>query len=185
MAASVEQTYADALFSLVLEESGKTSVTPETVLNELLQAEQVFNDVPEFIKVMNTPTVSRPEKLELIQKTFENKVSDYTFRFLNLLSDKGRMGYFGKICRAYNKMYNEKYGIVEIVVITSQPLDEVQRAKIIAKMTGITGKTVKLKEKVDTSIIGGIIMDYGSTRLDGSVKTRLESLKKDIAGIIA
>ncbi len=52
-------------------------------------------------------------------------------------------------------------------------------------MSEVTGKTVSVKEKIDPSLIGGVIIDYGSTRYDGSVRTRLSGLKKELGGVIA
>ena len=52
-------------------------------------------------------------------------------------------------------------------------------------MSEVTGKTVSIKEKVDPSIIGGVVIDYGSTRYDGSIRTRLNELKKELGGVIA
>ena len=83
------------------------------------------------------------------------------------------------------QLYNEHFRIAEITVTASAPLSESVREKIAAKMSEVTGKTVSIKEKVDPSIIGGVVIDYGSTRYDGSVRTRLNELKKELGGVIA
>lgn len=51
-------------------------------------------------------------------------------------------------------------------------------------MTAIIGKNVVMSEKLDKSIMGGIVVDYGDTRMDGSVKTRLEGLKESFSQLI-
>ena len=86
----------------------------------------------------------------------------------------------------FRALYNEHFRIAEITVTASAPLSESVREKIAAKMSEVTGKTVSIKEKVyDPSIIGGVVIDYGSTRYDGSVRTRLNELKKELGGVIA
>jgi F-type H+-transporting ATPase subunit delta len=183
MPASVEKTYSDALFSLVSEKGDKAAFI--NVLNELETIDEVIAGAPDFIKLFGTPTVSNDEKLSLIEKAFSGRVSEYVLNFLRVLTVKGRMGYYNRIYKTFRGSFNEKFGIAEITVTSSLPLSDALRAKITSRMTDITKKEVLLREKVDKSIIGGVMIDYGNTRLDGSVKTRLNELKKDIAGIIA
>ncbi|MCL2036850.1 MAG: ATP synthase F1 subunit delta [Oscillospiraceae bacterium] len=184
MGSSVEKTYADALFTLLVEESRSKSEF-ETVLAELNTVSLVMSGLPDFNKLLNTPTISEGEKLELLDSAFNGRVSEYVRNFLRLLTTNKRMSCFPQINKAFKMLYNEHFGIAEITVTSPFPLEEEQRVKIIAKMSQITGKSVSLSEKLDKSIIGGIVIDYGNTRYDGSVKTRLNELKKDIAGIIA
>ena len=81
-------------------------------------------------------------------------------------------------------MCNEKLGIAEITVTSPYPLSEEQREKIVKKMSDIIGKKIKMSEKTDRALMGGIVIDYGDTRMDGSVKTRLENLKGTLNQLI-
>ncbi|MDR1755298.1 MAG: ATP synthase F1 subunit delta [Eubacterium sp.] len=185
MAASVEKTYSEALFSLVAEESGEKSSAVTDMLSELEAVEKIFAEVPEFLLVMDTPVVSAEEKGRLIDEAFSGKISGILLNFLKVLSERHRIGSFGRIVREFRTRYNEVFGIIELTVTTVVPLSVDLRDKIRDKMEKLTQKKILFKEKTDPSLIGGIVLDYGSTRLDGSVKTRLEALKNDIAGIIA
>ena len=182
--ASVEKTYADALFSLLEEENAEKSVF-DSVVSQLTAVKEVVRTLPDFVKLMNTPTISDGEKLVLVENTFKDKTSDYVCNFLRLLVLKKRVAYFPQICNAFRILYNERFKIAEITVTSSMPLNDGLREKITQRMSQITGKAVSLTEKVDKSVIGGIVVDYGNTRLDGSIKTRLAELKKDIGDIIA
>ena len=182
--ASVAKTYSDALFMLLVEENSDKSVF-DTTLEQLKSVQSVIAETPDFIKLLNTPTISDSEKLSLVEKAFYQRVTEKVYNFLRLITVKRRMAYFSQIYNAFREMYNEKFDIAEMTVTSSIPLTDALRTKIIDKMMQITGKTISLTEKVDKSIIGGVVIDYGNTRLDGSVKTRLAELKKDIAGIIA
>jgi F-type H+-transporting ATPase subunit delta len=144
-----------------------------------------MTDVPDFAKLMGTPTISEQEKLSLVEDVFSGKTSGNVYNFLRLLTVNERMGSFPQITRAFKTMYNNRFDIAEITVTSSLPLTDELRGKISAKMEKITGKLVSVTEKVDKSIIGGVMIDYGNTRYDGSVKTRLAELKKEISGIIA
>ncbi|MCL2086803.1 MAG: ATP synthase F1 subunit delta [Oscillospiraceae bacterium] len=186
MATSFEKVYSEALFSLVSESAADGAQEVLTnMLSELKAVEQIFADTPEFVKLMKTPVVSQEEKLELIDKAFSGNVCEYLLNFLKVLVSNHRIGGFERVVREFRQRYNNAFGIMEITVTATAPLSDDLRGKIKAKMETLTNKTILLSEKVDTTLIGGIILDYGSTRLDGSVKTRLEALKNDITNIIA
>jgi F-type H+-transporting ATPase subunit delta len=182
--ANVDKTYADALFTLLVEENSDKTVF-DTTLEQLNAVRSVMSDVPDFMKLLGTPTIEDSAKISLISETFEGKVSDKVYNFLRLLTVNKRITNFFGIYNAYRALYNEKFDIAEITVTSSMPLTDELRGKITAKMAKITGKTIQITEKVDKAIIGGVMIDYGNTRFDGSVKTRLSELKKEISGVIA
>jgi len=185
MPASVEKTYADALFSLVVEENKDYRFGFDLVVKQLSTVRDVITGLPEFVKLLNTPTIAADDKLALIEKAFKSTTCDNVYNFLRVLTVRGRMSHFNKIYSEFRLSYNELFNIAEITVTSSMPLTEAIREKIRVRMEQITGKTISMIEKTDKSIIGGVVVDYGNTRLDGSVKTRLAELKKDISNIIA
>ena len=177
-----EKVYADAFFTLCLEE---TPNTLKNTLGELSALDGIFREQPDFVKLLGTPTVTMDEKLGMIKDIIADGISEYTGNLLCVLTESGRMGCFSGIVKNFRALYNEHFRIAEITVTASAPLSESVREKIAAKMSEVTGKTVSIKEKVDPSIIGGVVIDYGSTRYDGSIRTRLNELKKELGGVIA
>ena len=177
-----EKVYADAFFTLCLEE---TPDTLENTLGKLSALDGIFREQPDFVKLLGTPTVTMDEKLGMIKDIIADGVSEYTGNLLCVLTERGRMGCFSGIVKNFRALYNEHFRIAEITVTASAPLSESVRERITAKMSEVTGKTVSIREKVDPSIIGGVVIDYGSTRYDGSVRTRLNELKKELGGVIA
>ena len=67
-----------------------------------------------------------------------------------------------------------------MTVITSIPLKPDLKARLIKKLEQKSGKTVKLNEKVDPSIIGGIILRMGNSQIDNSIKGRLEAVAQQL-----
>lgn len=181
MTGMAEKNYGDALFGLILEENADML---KTVQEELTAVDKILTDVPELIKLTKTPTVEMKEKLSVIDEAFQGKVSDYTYRFLMVLTENGRLSYFGRICRYFNSLCNDRFGVAEITVVSSQPIGDGLKASIRAKMAEITGKTVTLREETDPSLIGGVVIRYGGKSYDGSVRARLDALKKEIGGVI-
>ncbi len=181
MTGMVEKNYGDALFELILEENPEML---KTVQEELSAVDRILADAPELIKLSKTPTVEMKEKLSVLDAAFRGRVSDYTYRFLSVLTESGRLPYFDRICRYFRTLCNERLGIAEVTVISTESVGDALKAEIRRKMAEITGKTVVLKEETDPSLIGGVVLRYGSRSFDGSVRARLEALKKEIGGVI-
>jgi F-type H+-transporting ATPase subunit delta len=181
---SVENVYSAALMELFEEKFGGSRESFTGSLAELAAISDVLTASPDLIRFSMVPTVARGDKIDVIKNIFGGKVSDYILNFLLVLTDKGRLGRFGGIYRDFRTKYYDKFGIAPVTVTSAFPLSDEQKEKISAKMKQITGKDVELSEKTDKDLIGGVTVDYGGTRIDGSVKFRLEALKKEIAGTI-
>ncbi len=178
-----EKVYGEAFFSLCMEDAPE-KVTD--ILEELNALDGIFRENAEFVKLMGTPTVSVDEKIAFIDELCKaGGVSELCRNLMCLLAERSRFGCFEGVVKNFRDMYNLQFGIAEITVTTKSPLSEKARAEIIAKMSSITGKKISIREKLDADIIGGIIIDYGSTRYDGSVKSRLNALKNELGSVIA
>ena len=178
-----EKVYGEAFFELCLEECPDNL---KSIYGELTALGGIISENPELIKIMDAPTVSVQEKVELTKEIISTgNVSEFVGNLLCVLAERGRFSCYDGIVKHFRAKYNEHFKIAEITVTTSEPHTDSMREKIIRKMSGITGKTISIREKLDPSIIGGIVIDYGSTRYDGSVKARLNALKSELGSIIA
>ena len=180
MTGIVERNYSEALFAALIEEGQDLS----SARDELTAVKSIVAECDGFEKLMDSPTVSVQEKLEVVKEAFDGKVSRYVLNFLCIITEGRRWNSFARICESFGVLCNEHLGIAEITVTTAFPLTKEQRQAIMNKMAEVTGKKIKMSEKTDKSIVGGVIVDYGDTRLDGSVKTRLEGLKESFSRLI-
>lgn len=178
-----EKVYGEAFFELCLEECPDKL---QSITEELTALGGIFRENPELVKIMGTPTISAEEKLSLTKEIIENgNVCELCGNLLCVLAERGRFNCFDGIVKQFRAKYNEHFNIADITVTTSAPLTEELRGRIIARMSEVTGKTVNLREKLDPDIIGGIVIDHGSTRYDGSVKARIGAIKKELGSVIA
>lgn len=177
-----EKIYGDAFFSLCREQN---PAGLKDVLGELTELEKIFSENPGFTKLMSTPTVSLDEKLSLLGEIIKaGNLSELCGNLLCVLCEKHRMNCFSGIVKYFRELYNDEFKIAEITVTTSGPLSDATRQKITEKMSKVIGKTVSITEKVDKKLIGGIVIDYGSRRYDGSVRSRLDALKGELGSVI-
>ena len=180
MAGKLEKVYADALFELAVEDN-----TLDTVAEEMEAVAGIMNENSDFLKLLSAPTVSDKDKKSMLSKAFEGRISDNVFNFINVLCDNGRIKYLIAISQQFKDMYNDKNGILEVIVTTTMPLSDNLREKLVLKLEKISSKKIQLVEKIDTSIMGGIVLNYNNTQIDASVKKRLDTMRQQIDSIIA
>lgn len=180
MTSTVEKIYSEAVFELANEQD-----RADEIKDELDSLAKVFNDNPELGKLLSAPTVSMGEKLDIVEKLFKGKVSDTSYNLLCVVTEKGRARLVPLIAEDYRNRWYEMKNIAEVKVTSSMPLSDGLKAKLKAKLEKVWGKSVILTEKVDPDIMGGIVVNYGNTMMDGSVKSKLEAIQKQIKGVIA
>lgn len=163
------KSYAKPLFSLCVEKN----ITHE-MLYEIKNMSNV--DDKEIRNVMRYPMISKDEKKKLIDELADAGVRVEFRNLLKLLIDFDDIKLLGDIREEYTKLYQEEYD-VEIVTMnfakepTSEILDNV-RIMLEKKLE----KFVVVKWQVDSSLIGGVVIEYDSKVLDNSIKRQLKQL---------
>jgi len=167
--------YANSLFSLS-EEDGCS----EKVLSDILLASDLIRENADYVNLLSSPVIELKERLGLIDEAFKD-MHIYVVNLLKLLCEKRSVKLFDKCAKDFEELFNKKNNIEKISVITAVPLTDTLREKLIKKLTGERGKRIILEEKVDKSILGGIIVRTENSQEDASVRGRLEALKKHLA----
>ncbi|MEJ8553968.1 F0F1 ATP synthase subunit delta [Tepidibacter sp. Z1-5] len=180
MAKLVASRYANALF-----EVGVSDGTTEALNNDLKVIVDLFNENEDFLKILKAPLISKEEKKALVEKIYDNNTSLEMMNFLKVLIDKDRIGIIGEIFTEFNSLINEKNNILEAVAITAVPMSEIDLNNLKLKLSESKGKNITLKNEVDKSVIGGVLVKMGNEEIDGTIKTRLEKLKDQLSQIIA
>lgn len=175
MAKLVSKRYALALFEAGLD-LNKTQIFNE----ELGVLKEILNNEKEFIKILNHPKISKKEKHLLIDELFKGKISDEIINFLYILIDKRRESYIFDIMENYKELFNEKENILRVVATTAVPMKEESKIKLVDVLTKKLGKKIELSNKVDNSIIGGVLLNIDNKQIDGTVKGQLEAIGKVI-----
>lgn len=174
MTGDVGKLYAEALFELSLEMGD-----PEPVYKELNNYNDIFRTNPDFIKLLFSPVIEIKEKLDIIDKVF-GKDPSVVKNFICLVTEKNRITYIDRITSEFNKRYNQYKNIAEMTVISSIPIKPELCDKLKARLEEKSGKKVVLKVEVDPSIIGGMILKYGNSQIDNSIKGRLKAVAEQL-----
>ena len=167
--------YARAIFEVAVDEQKLSQF--ETQLAEVSAA---IAGHAELLAFVNNPQIKAEAKKEIFEKLFKDSIDGYVYNFLMLLIDKHRESLLGSIAREYTVLANEAQGILEAKVTVASELSDGQKAKLIEKLQLTTGKKVVVEMKIDQSILGGMIVQIGDKRLDGSITRRMQELKTQL-----
>jgi len=100
--------------------------------------------------------------------------------FLRLLLDKRRFGSLTSIISAFNTLLDEKKGRLRAEVVTAFDLSDALNREIHSTLTAATGREVVLSSRVDSGLIGGLVIKVGDTVYDASIRSRLQSLQRQL-----
>ena len=168
----VGSAYGEALYSLAREEGLSQQILQElTVLNTSFQQE------PAFVRLLQSPNLSKQERCGILDSSFRGKFHTYVLSFLKILTEKGNIGHFSACCAAYKKLYNHDNGILPVTAVSAVALSDAQRLRLTEKLSRLTGKTIDLVCRVDPSVLGGMRLDYDGKQLDDTVAHRLDSVR--------
>ena len=180
MISVVAERYAEALFQVGEETNSTTKLYDE--LNEVVEILKSNND---FFNVLKSPLVSKGEKRNLVEKVFVGKLSSNLNNFLKIIIDKDRMSAIEEILKSYKSLLNEKNNVVEGVAITAIAMTTSEIKELEAKLSSRYNKNVTLENKVDESVLGGVLVRLGNEEIDGTIKTRLAKMKEQLSQVIS
>ena len=163
--------YGDGLYLLAEEEN-----ISREVLEQLLALKSLFHEQPDFVKLLGNMSLSKEERVKIIDSVLRDQVHPYVLNFLKILCERGALTEYEGCLAAFKTLYNQAHGIVEATVTTAVPLDDEQRARMSEKLSKMTDKLVVLNEKIDESLIGGVLLEMNGQRYDNTLKNRLKSI---------
>ena len=152
----------------------------EAVLDELQELVKYLDRNPEFEQFLGSPLVEAEDRGRTLEKALRGKASDLLVDSLQVVNRKGRLGLLRAIAEGYRIEFRDLRGIADAVVRTAVPLSEPMRIRVRESVARFTGKQPFLIEKVDPSLIGGIVIEVGGQKIDGSVSSRLRELGQNL-----
>ncbi len=184
MAKLVSGTYGEALFETAIEENEKGGSKVDELFEEVLALKDILLNNPDLSLLMNHPRLLKEQKAELMEDIFGNRLSKELMGFLKIVIDNGRYGDIIPILDHFADRVREYKGIGVARVSTPMELSEARKEEIRKKLLETTGYTsMDIEYDIDESLIGGIVIRIGDRVVDSSIKTKLATLKKELAAI--
>jgi F-type H+-transporting ATPase subunit delta len=171
----ISSRYAESLFELAKEEKAI-----ETYQNDMLKVQEVFQTDSSFVQFFSHVAIEDDIKINLLDKSFKNQISEYVLNFLKLLVMKRRMRYILGICEVFQSLCNDYFGIKVGKVFSPYQLDEKEIHKIENAVSQKENKKIQLRLVIDESLIGGIKVEVDNHVYDDSLANKLETLKNEL-----
>ena len=173
----VDRVYARALFDAALEVERL-----EPVRDQLAQLVAAQSEVPEFRQLLRNPQLDPRSKAAALKELLAGG-EDLLRNFLLVLVDKGRTAQLEEIAREFERLVSEQEGVVHAELTTAVELSDEDAGELLQQIERASGRRVEASRSVDPELIGGIVLQVGSHRLDASVRGRLERLRRELATV--
>ncbi len=172
---AVARRYATALFEVV-EAAGLT----DRALADMAGMRRLIAEHAELRKVFETPAIPAGRKKALVEALAARAagMTPEVTRLLGLLAERDRLAMLEEVAVAFEARVNEARRIVPAEVVTAAPLETTLRAAIEGALAKATGSDVRLTERVDPALVGGLVARVGSLVFDGSVTRQIERLRQ-------
>jgi F-type H+-transporting ATPase subunit delta len=171
----VDRVYANALF-----EAARDQGKLETVREQLQQVVEAEAQVPELRELLRNPQLDPRARAAALEDVLGD-AEELLRNFLLVLADKGRTGQLEDIARELERLIARHEGVVHAELTTAVELSDEEARKLLDQIEQSSGRKVEATRSVDPDLIGGIVLQVGSHRLDASVRGRLERLRRQLA----
>lgn len=176
MSDPINTGYARALLEMAQAEGVTGRVEEELFrLRELLKAN------PELLQFLKDPNVKAEGKRKALSDLFQGRVHPLVLSTLITLSDQDRAGRVLHVIEDFSAAAAASRQTVTGEITTAIALDDATIQRVAAELTRVTGKNVKLLQRVDPAILGGAIITVGEQIIDGSLRRKLDQIKDKLA----
>jgi F-type H+-transporting ATPase subunit delta len=165
--------YAEALFGVALAEG-----TLGDVEDELFRFSQTLEGSDELREALTDPAIPVARRQQIVEDLLGGKASSTTVAMISLVVGTGRARDLPAIISQLVEMSAAEANKAVAEVRTAVPLNQDQRERLATALGEATGRQVEIKAIVDPAVMGGVVAQVGDTVIDGSVRTRLDRLRK-------
>jgi ATP synthase F1 delta subunit len=170
---------AERMYARALYEAAKEQNRLDPVREELGDFVAIQNQVPELRELLRNPQLEHHVKSSALEQLLGGE--DALVRnFLMLLAEKNRAGQIDEIAREFERLVAEEQGILDVELTTAVELSDEEARQVIRQIEQASGRKVEATRRVDPDLIGGIVLQAGSLRLDASVRGRLNRLRREL-----
>lgn len=169
----LSKRYAKSLLEMSVEMGKLDRIKKD--MEQLLGTTSDSRDLRIFLQ---SPVINADKKIEVFRSLFEKDFDELSFKFISIITRKGRESELEGIATSFLKLYNAHNNIAEAHVTTAYPLNDKQVERIMKELESSFGMKMQLTQTVDKSIIGGMTLRVGDKQYNGSIANKLQLLKR-------
>jgi F-type H+-transporting ATPase subunit delta len=180
MPLAVAKRYAQALGEVVTKPG--VGYQPEALLEQLEDFRNLVEQHSELKNILLSPAVSPAKKRAIVAEVSSRLAFPEPLRnFLYVVLDHRRLGILDELIEAFREWLDNVLGIARIEVLSALPVSEQQQARVVVTFSKLTGREVRAEFRQDPTVLGGLVVKYGSRLYDGSLQAQLRALDRAIA----
>ena len=165
--------YAQALLDLATEQNQQ-----EPVAQELRDLRDLVGGYPSFGDYLRDPTVGLAGRQDVLRKALEGRVSPLMWNFVRVVASKGRTGLLADLSPTYDALLARRQGRVDVDVTVARELTAEQLEQVRRRVSDALAKHAVVRQQVDASIIGGVVLKVEDRVIDASVRQQLRALRQ-------
>jgi F-type H+-transporting ATPase subunit delta len=150
------------------------------VRQELEDLSVAVQQVEDLRALLDNPEVDSRVKSDVLRQVTEGG-DELVSNFVRLLAQKGRAGEIPEIAAEFETLAAAEQQVLDVELTTAHNLSDEEFGRVVGRIEQASGRKVQASRKVDPDLIGGIVLQAGSMRLDASVRGRLERLRHELA----
>jgi F-type H+-transporting ATPase subunit delta len=167
-------------YALALYEEARARGVAEEVDAGVRALGEALDGSRDLRAALTSPVVPRAKKEAVIDRLFADRLPTLVVQFLRLLVRKEREDVVPEIVAAYNRLRDEREGVVEARVRAARPLSADEAEALRRSLEARSGKSVRLRLDVDPALIGGLVVRLGDRVFDGSLRHQLGLLREQL-----
>jgi F-type H+-transporting ATPase subunit delta len=149
------------------------------VQEQLGELREAVTSVDELRLMLENPEIDSRVKQDVLERIAKG-ADESVVNFVKLLAEKGRAAELGDVAAEFDALVAAEQRVLDVRLTTAHELSDKEFKKILGSIEKASGRKVQAERDVDPDLIGGLVLQAGSMRLDASVRGRLERLRHDL-----
>lgn len=167
--------YARALFEAAQERNRL-----EPVQQDLAEFVRAVREIPELRALLRDPQLDSRAKISALREILVD-ADELVRNFVLVLTERGRATELDETQRDFDRLVGDATGRLSLELATAVELSDDEAGRIVGQIEQASGRTVDATRRVDPDLLGGVVLQVGSLRLDASLRGRLERLRRELA----
>jgi F-type H+-transporting ATPase subunit delta len=152
----------------------------ELVHGQVQQLREAIREADDLRTLLENPEVDSRVKGDVLARVAQG-ADERVVNFVRLIAEKGRAAELAEIADELDVLVAAQERILDVELVTAHELSDQEFGRILGRIESASGRKVQASRSVDPDLIGGLVLQAGSMRLDASVRGRLERLRQELA----
>jgi ATP synthase F1 delta subunit len=172
---------AQRMYARALYEAAQAKGSVDVARDQLAELAAALEQTPDLEAFLANPQLDPGSKASVLDE-ITTGADPVVRNFARLVAEKGRAGQLRTIAEEFEAIVDREQGRLKVDLTTAYELDDTEADSIVRQIEKASGRTVEASRSVDPELIGGMILQAGSLRVDASVRGRLNRLRRELAG---